>query len=182
MSTRRDFIKSTLMTGAGLTLFSGFSSKMAWAFYQTTPNSTPLWRTAFRGVGPGGIPVCAPDPFAAPTTGVTHYTIDIGQFTDQIHPALGPTTFWGFNPAIPLGGAGQNQTHLGGIIVAQKGTPIQITFNNKLPANHIIPVDTSIMGATGAQNRAAVHLHGGFVPWVSDGVLTPGSIPMATVA
>ena len=169
MSTRRDFIKGSLLTGAGLSLFSGFSSKMAWAFYQTTPNSTPLWRTAFRGVGPGGIPVCAPDPFAAPTTGVTHYTIDIGQFTDQLHPSLGRTTLWGFNPTIPLGGAGQFPTHLGGIIVAQKGTPIQITFNNKLPANHIIPVDTSIMGADGAQNRAAVHLHGGLVPWVSDG-------------
>lgn len=169
MSTRRDFIKGTVMTGAGLGFFSGLSSKMAWAFYQTTPNSTPLWRTAFRGVGPGGIPVCAPDPFAAPTTGVTHYTIDIGQFTDQIHPSLGPTTFWGFNPTIPLGGAGQRQTHLGGIIVAQRGKAIQLTFNNKLPAKHIIPVDTSIMGADGAQNRAAVHLHGGLVPWVSDG-------------
>lgn len=170
MSSRRDFIKTSLVTGAGLTMFGGFSSKMAWAFYQTTPNSTPLWRTAFRGVGPGGIPVVAPDPFTAPTTGAkTHYTIDIGEFTDQLHPSLGSTKLWGFNPTIPLGGAGQPQKHLGGIIVAQKGVPIQITFNNRLPATHIIPVDTSIMGADGAKNRTAVHLHGGLVPWISDG-------------
>jgi len=169
MSSRRDFIKGSLMTGAGLSLFGGLSSKMAWAFYQTTPNSTPLWRTAFRGVGPGGIPVCSPDPFAAPNTGVTHYTVDIGQFTDQLHPSLGPTTLWGYNPAIPVGGAGQRPTHLGGIIVAKKGVPIQLTFNNRLPAKHIIPLDASIMGAEGAQNRTAVHLHGGLVPWVSDG-------------
>src|SRR5690242_21794794 len=114
MSTRREFIQSTLATGAGLALFGGFSSKMAWAFYQTTPNVTPLWRTSFRGVGPGGIPVASPDAFVAPVTGAKHYTINIGQFTDQIHPTLGRTTLWGFNPTIPLGGAGQFPTHLGG--------------------------------------------------------------------
>src|SRR5205085_6264516 len=46
---------------------------------------------------------------------------------------------------------------------------IQITFNNNLPSRHIIPVDTTLDGANLAQNRAAVHLHGGFVPWISDG-------------
>ena len=30
-------------------------------------------------------------------------------------------------------------------------------------------MDTSIPGANQAQNRTAVHLHGGFIPWVSDG-------------
>ena len=169
MQTRRDFLKTAMIAGAGLTLYGGLGSKKAWAFYQTTPGSTPLWGTTLRGVGPGAIPVAAPDALSAPVTGVTHYTIDIDQFTDQVHPTLGPTTFWGYDPRNPLGGGSQPQKHLGGIIVAQKGVPIQITFQNNLPQTHIIPVDTSIMGADGAQNRAAVHLHGGFVPWISDG-------------
>jgi len=139
----------------------------AYGFYQT--QATPLWKTALRGVGPGGIPVAAPDTALAPVTGVTHYTIAINQFSDQIHPTLGPTTCWGYHPALPLGNPSQPQTHLGGIIVAQRGVPIQITFRNNLPASHIIPVDTSIPGAEKAQNRTAVHLHGGLVPWISDG-------------
>src|SRR6185436_15712576 len=69
----------------------------------------------------------------------------------------------------PLGGGSQPQKHLGGIIVGQKGVPIQLTFNNNLPPAHIIPVDTTIEGANLAQNRTAVHLHGGLVPWISDG-------------
>jgi len=169
MSTRRQFIKSTIGTAAGLAFWGSFGSRRAWAFYQTPPASTPLWRTAFRGVGPGGIPVASPDAFVAPVTGVTHYTVDINPFTDQLHPTLGPTRLWGYNPAFPVGGGSQPQKHLGGIIVAQKNVPIQITFRNNLPATHILPVDASIEGANLAQNRVAVHLHGGLVPWISDG-------------
>ena len=95
--------------------------------------------------------------------GVTHYTIDIGQYTDQLHPSLpNPTRLWGY-------GQGGNFRHLGGIIAVKRGTPVQITFRNNLPATNIIPVDTTIPGADQAQNRTAVHLHGGLVPWISDG-------------
>ncbi|HEY6912621.1 MAG TPA: multicopper oxidase domain-containing protein, partial [Myxococcales bacterium] len=76
---------------------------------------------------------------------------------------------WGYNPAVALGGGVQPQKHLGGIFVAQKGVPIQITFNNNLPGTNIIPVDTSLPGSTLGMNRTATHLHGGFVPWISDG-------------
>jgi len=156
-----------MAAGAGLAVYGGLRPSKAAAFYQT--QATRLWRTTFRGVGPGGIPVAAPDASPAPVTGVTHYTLGINQFTDQVHPTLGPTTLWGYQPARPLGGGSQPQKHLGGIIVGQKGVPIQLTFNNNLPPTHIIPVDISIPGANQAQNRSATHLHGGFVPWISDG-------------
>jgi spore coat protein A len=42
-------------------------------------------------------------------------------------------------------------------------------FTNNLPARHILPVDITIPGSTMAQNRIATHLHGGLVPWISDG-------------
>jgi spore coat protein A len=102
MITRRDLIKTGLGAGAGLALGRWGKWGSAQAFYQS-PTTIPLFGTAFRGVGPGGIPVAAPDGFPgpltpAPVTGVSHYTIDINQFTDQITPsgvpnALGPTTF-----------------------------------------------------------------------------------------
>ena len=73
--------------------------------------------------------MAAPDSLTAPVTGVTHYTIYVQEFTDQIHqnPAW-KTKAWGYHPAVPLGGGTPAQKHLGGIIVAKKGTPIQITF------------------------------------------------------
>jgi spore coat protein A, manganese oxidase len=48
--------------------------------------------------------------------------------------------------------------------------PIQITFRNNLPGGmHIIPNDLTIPHANEGNNRTAVHLHGGLVPWISDG-------------
>src|SRR5262249_25233249 len=99
-----------------------FTGGVAYAFAQS-PTTIPLFGTTLRGIGTIG--VAAADPTPAPVTGVTHYTININQFTDQITPTgsgLGPTTLRGFNPTRLL--AGQNNRHLGGILVAQKGTPI----------------------------------------------------------
>ncbi len=72
---------------------------------------------------------------------------------------------WG----IPV--ANRTQITLGGIIVAQSGVPIQITFKNTLPRKHILPVDTSanFKNAQQHQNATTTHVHGGFTPWISDG-------------
>jgi spore coat protein A len=136
-----------------------------------------------RGVGGAGIPVAAPDAVDPGwwQPGVDHYTIDIAEFTDQLHsglPATG-TRLWGFGQ-----GGAANHRHLGGVIVARRDKPVQITFRNHLPPNHIMPIDNSIMGADGAKNRASVHLHGGFVPWISDGTphawWAPNGVPGAS--
>ena len=155
--------------GAALTVPWYFDTGKAFAFYQS--QGLRMFAQPLRGVGPGGIPVAAPDSFAAPVTGVTHYSITVAQFTDQLHPQLGPTTLWGYNPIVPLGGGTQPQKHLGGIFVAQKGTPIQITFTNTLPPKHILPVDTSsnFPEARKHQNAITTHLHGGYPSWTSDG-------------
>ena len=171
--TRRQFLKGAMVAGAGLALPAlpvKWNMGTAHAFYQSP--GIPLFGTALRGVGPGGIPVALPISFPAPVTGVPWYEIGIIQFQDQITPpssGLGPTALWGFAPAKGLGG-NIKPTHLSGLIVAQKGHPIQIAFPNLLFVNkHIIPVDTTIPGANQAINRTAVHLHGGLVPWISDG-------------
>src|SRR5690242_302342 len=80
------------------------------------------------GLGPGGIPVATPD--AAPGLGgAVHYTIDLRQYTQQLHPELtGATTLWGYGQ-----GGAANHRDLGGLIVANKNQPVQITFRNFLP-------------------------------------------------
>ncbi len=167
--TRRQFLVGTVAAGAALAVPWYFDTGTAFAFYQST--GLQKFTQPLRGVGPGGIPVAAPDAFAAPVTGVTHYSLTIAQFTDQLHPNLGPTTLWGYNPAVPLGGGTQPQRHLGGIIVVQRDVPIQLTFTNTLPSKHILPVDTSanFPDAKKRQNATTTHLHGGFTPWISDG-------------
>ena len=121
-----------------------------------------------RGIdGKTGIPVAVADSVAQPwwQPGVTHYTIDILQFTDQLHPDLpNPTRLWGFGQPTK-----SPVRHLGGIIAAKRGDPVQITFRNKLPSAHLFPVDRTIMGTEGQDNRTDIHLHGGYVPWTSDG-------------
>jgi len=167
MTARHKFLKCLTVSIAALALLCGFGVNFAQAFYQSP--QIPLFETDLRGIGPDEIPVAASDG-SAPVTGVTHYTINIEEFTDQIVPTstgLGPTTLWGYYPANPLFPGAPK--HLGGIIVGHKGVPVQVTFKNNLPAMSIIPIDTTIPGANQAQNRAAIHFHGGHVPWISDG-------------
>jgi len=88
--------------------------------------------------------------------------------------------------------------YLGPLIIASRNTPVRIKFTNSLPTGEagdlFLPVDTNVMGAglggrtaagalcnpeepqTGANicapytdNRATLHMHGGLVPWISDG-------------
>src|ERR1051326_5031601 len=163
MLTRRRLLKTSAATGVALSL--PWAIRSAYSFAQSP--AIPLFGTTLRGIDTIG--VAAPDAAPCPVTGVTHYTINIDQFQDPgVCPTLGPTTLRGFNPTNLL--RGQNNRHLGGIIVGQKGTPIQITFRNNIPAGmHIIPNDLTIPGANLGNNRTSVHLHGGFVPWISDG-------------
>jgi spore coat protein A len=93
------------------------------------------------------------------------YRVTAGEFVDQLHPDLGPTRLWGYwdttNPTV--------KRHLGGVVIATRGTASRLRFTNTLPTPSIIPVDITVPGANQAQNRIAVHLHGGYVPWISDG-------------
>lgn len=169
MLNRRQFLARTAAVGAALSVPWYFDTGSAFAFYQST--GLRKFVQPLRGIGPGGIPVAAPDAFSAPVTGAIHYSLSIAQFKDQLHPSLGRTTLWGYNPVVPLGGGAQPQRHLGGIIVAQRGVPIQVTFTNRLPAKHFLLVDTSanFTSAQKHQNATTTHLHGGFTPWSSDG-------------
>ena len=174
MITRRQFLRFSAIAGAAAVVPWKMAVREAYAQYGVNSPSLQKFVAPMRGIGgtgfPVGIPVATPDAAAAPVTGVTHYTINIQQFTDQLHPNLPApgTKLWGFNPA-PNGVTNPSPRHLGGIVVATRNAPLQFTFRNNLPPTNIIPVDTTIPGANQAQNRVAVHIHGGLVPWISDG-------------
>jgi spore coat protein A, manganese oxidase len=177
--TRRDFIKRTAVAGAGVALLTKFAVPSARALNNSPALQKWMATNPLRGLNypaghilgalgypndPNGIPVAGgiADPKFGATT--TMYQIGVQEFSDKLHPSLGPTKLWGYvdlTRPIPR--------HLGGIIVTTRNQAARLRFTNNLPARHILPVDITIPGSTVEQNRIATHLHGGLVPWISDG-------------
>jgi FtsP/CotA-like multicopper oxidase with cupredoxin domain len=92
-------------------------------------------------------------------------------------------------------------SYLGPTIVANRGVPVRVTYDNYLPSGTLactvaggtaltganantcggdlfLPVDPSVMGAGAgpnggfySTNRSTIHLHGGTTPWISDGTM-----------
>ncbi len=86
-------------------------------------------------------------------TGITlvgsdYYEIELGEFQEQMHPDLPPTTIRGYRQ-VNMGGTPFH--YLGPTIVAQRDVPVRIKFINSLPTEAggdlFIPVDTTVMGA-----------------------------------
>jgi len=176
--SRRDFIKYSASAAALASL--QWKSLLSAAVpvngpYGAVSPTLTKFVDPIRGIGTD-IPLAAADGFPAPVTGVQHYSIKIGQFNDVLHsdfqnptaaaymgPGFSGTKLWGYGQ-----GDIRNFKHLGGIIVAKRNEPIQITFDNQLPPVSIIPNDPTVPNDPGT-NRTAVHLHGGHVHWISDG-------------
>jgi spore coat protein A len=178
MQTRREFLKTTIVAGTALALFRGSEGKI-WAFAQSP--SLRKFVAPLPGLGPDGIPVATPSTNSA-WPGADFYELSAQQFTQHMHPDLpNPTNLWGY-----VDMATNKTAYVGPLIIAQRGKPTVIRMHNNLPPKHILPVDTSIMGSgpNDASNRCVVHLHGGYVPWTSDGGpfawFTPSGIVGAT--
>ena len=172
MPTRRQFLKAGAMAGAGLMMYKA-ALRTAYPFAQTPTNLRKFYH-ALPGLGPTGkneigqyLPVATPNTRACP--GADFYRIIMGQHRELLHPDLpGPTKLWGYadgTNTLP------NFKYLGGVIAAKRNRPVRIQYLNLLPNKHILPVDKTIMGAEPGQheNRTVPHLHGGLVPWTSDG-------------
>ena len=117
--------------------------------------------------------------------GDDYYEIGISDYTMKMHSNLLKATqlrgYVDLHQAAPPSGS----YYLGPVIIAQRDKPVRIKFTNQLGSgtagNLSIPVDPTLMGAgkgplgqaptdpNYSQNRTAVHLHGGFTPWISDG-------------
>ena len=177
MITRRDFLKYSAIATAATTMpFKWLGPREALAF-QASMNLTKFTQrmreflpAAFGGTG--DIPLAAPA--GAPYAGMDFYNFKAVQYTDLLHPQLvNPTRLYGYQSFDAAGLPLNTPKHLSNAILAFKDKPVRFSFASALPATHIIPFDATIPTAPGiiggSQNRAAVHLHGGLVPWASDG-------------
>ena len=114
------------------------------------------------------LPVLSPDTKTFP--GTDYYDVVAGQFTQTLHPSIGETRFWGYADAKTA-----DPRYLGGVIVAQMDRPVKVKLTNSVPAAHILPIDpTTAEPGMAAEvgnrvDRVTIHLHGGVVPWMSDG-------------
>jgi spore coat protein A len=166
--TRRDFVKTSALAGAGA-LFAG-RARFAWAAFAQSPALTKFpddHKLRLFGID---IPLATPDQNTYP--GIDFYKIAMRQFTDQLHPELGLTTLRGYGNF--LDGIDSHK-HLGGAIVAIRDRPVRVRWFNELPSEIPLPVDPSLIQpymyaeSSLGNDRAAPHLHGGLVPWPSDG-------------
>ncbi|BCS53119.1 choice-of-anchor D domain-containing protein [Geobacter sp. SVR] len=126
------------------------------------------------------IPIAVPDKNTY--SGSDYYEIGLKDHTEQMNSDLPSTTIRGYYQ-INAGDPNVSAPHyLGPLIIANRNRPVRLKFFNQLPTgaagNLSLPVDTTVMGTgTGplggaekyTQNRATIHLHGGFTPWISDG-------------
>jgi spore coat protein A len=110
--------------------------------------------------------------------GVPQYTVSVEPAIQSVHPALPATDLWTYNGAWPAA-----------TIVATQGQPIEVTYQNNLPAggggnrgNNLLEVDTCAHGPNyyGNSKRIVTHLHGGHLPARVDGqpefTILPGEI------
>ncbi|TAK33725.1 MAG: hypothetical protein EPO21_12010 [Chloroflexota bacterium] len=115
-------------------------------------------------------------------TGADYYEIELGEYTEKLHSDLPPTTLRGYRQTNTSDPNVSKFHYLGPTVVAQRNKPVRVKFTNKLPTGTggdlFLPVDSTVMGAgTGPnggtekykENRGTLHLHGGFIPWISDG-------------
>jgi spore coat protein A len=91
----------------------------------------------------------------------------------KLHPDLPSTPLFAYDDGSGLAGQAGS---FGMAVIAQSGTPLQVSFTHGLPTTYPewIPVDTRLT-PLGNQVRVMTHLHGGFVAGDSDGnpQLTP---------
>src|SRR6266498_4928889 len=92
--------------------------------------------------------------------GVVSYTFTQRQISRQLHPRLPATPLWAYDDGSGLGGQAGS---FGMAVVASTGTPLQVSFTNRLPSTYPawIPVDERLT-PIGNRVRVMTHLHGGF--------------------
>jgi spore coat protein A, manganese oxidase len=103
----------------------------------------------------------------ATPSGANQYAFMQREISRQLHPQLPPTPLWAYDDGSGLAGQAGS---FGMVVVAQKGTPVGVSYTNNLPYTYPgwIPVDTRLT-PLGDQVRVMTHLHEGFVAADSDG-------------
>jgi len=162
MITRRTFLKYSAGASAALSL--------PWTV-----------RQAFAAAGMGGalakyiqpLPLPGAGIVVATPSGINQYAFTQRQIMRQLHPNLPSTPFFAYDDGSGLAGQAGS---FGMAVVAQSGTPLDVSYTNALPLTYPswIPVATQLT-PLGNQVRTMTHLHGAFVAAESDGnpAITP---------
>ncbi len=172
-ATRRRFIQTSAMVGAGVMLAGRRADRSSRGRPDQEP---PQVRRSASAAGlqlrPGAVAGHTEQDHLQPdrrTGGLLPHHDGPVPVAVPLRPAR-TTSVWGYaditDSRLP------KFSYLGASIVAIAGTPVRIDFVNELPEPaHRCPSTQPFPGAETGQlvNRAAVHLHGGFVPWPSDG-------------
>jgi FtsP/CotA-like multicopper oxidase with cupredoxin domain len=175
MPTRRDFLKVSTATGAVLyvNLVGGLSR--AGAVPAAVGLSDPALQPKFANPVPNAL-----DPGFVYRSKKNKYKIamtQIQQTTGLIDPTTSSpltTTVWGYGENGPGG------TWPGRTFEVRSGEPVEVTWQNKLPMGHPLPVDTSLHWAyslAGYEQYSlendgppvVTHLHGGHSDAIFDG-------------
>jgi spore coat protein A len=155
--TRRRFLQYSAGASAALAL--------PWAARTPAASAAPgLKLTKYLEPVPlpgNGIVVATP-------SGTNEYSFVQTEISRQLHPQLPPTPFWAYDDGSGLAGQAGS---FGMAVVAQSGTPLDVSFENNLPPTYPdwIPVDTRLTPTHDDVVRLMTHLHGGFVEAACDG-------------
>ena len=166
---RRRFLKTSIVGGAGWLVASRYS-------FANNLRRVRKFSVTLPGLGPDGandlgnyLPVLSPDTTTFP--GTDYYDIVASQFTQTLHPSIGETRFWGYADAKELEEtlsrrgnrgedrpAGEAEDDESAAVVAHSSHRSRLRLKRPMIAEVGNRVD-----------RVTVHLHGGVVPWTSDG-------------
>jgi spore coat protein A len=98
----------------------------------------------------------------------TVFHVSMEPCEQKMHSQLPPTRFWGFGGHYP-----------GPTFDVSRGQPVEVIWENKLPLEHIFPIDPHIHGAMppSPHVRTVPHLHGSRTDSVSDGLPEKWFVP-----
>jgi spore coat protein A, manganese oxidase len=175
MATRREFIKWTAASGAGLAAGRGLLTARARA---SATSRAPELAARAAPVASRLTPYLDPMPAlvdnAIDATGGGTVKLTTTLISRKVHSQLPPTTLFGYlHPGGP--GAGDTRaSFLGPAIVAKSGRAVKVRYTNRLAPDDFLKVFTNggssyLQFAPFPEVRTMTHLHGGFVAAEDDG-------------
>src|SRR5215203_4256020 len=99
----------------------------------------------------------------ARAVGANTYHITQHQTNQTLHPRLGKTTVWGYDDG------SHGPLYPSPTIEVWRGIPTTFHDENRLPRDHLLPDDKSIVPRGKETVRTLTHLHGSFVSGADDG-------------
>jgi spore coat protein A, manganese oxidase len=167
---RRRFLKLCVASAPALLLGDRLAESSPQLTQSVTSTTHKTWRSPSsidRFIDPlPNLPRLRP---SATGGQAAQYHVRMMEFDKQLHSQLPPTRLWGYEGQYP-----------GPVIEAMRGRPVEVHWENKLPAQHIFAIDPHIHGAMSPAPavRTVPHLHGSRTTPESDGLpekwFTPG--------